>query len=245
MIMGKTILVVEDEPGLRMTVTANLEMEGFTVVEAADGAEAMARVAERKFDAVLTDIRMPGMDGVELFRQIHAQQPDLPVVLMTAFALEERIDEAVTRGAFLVLPKPFEIEHLVTALATALRRPAVLIVDDARAFADATAAALAAAGVPARVALDGRSAVEAVRTGDVDVCVVDMVMPELSGPEVIEQIGRVDRRIVFIAISGHDAEEMFRRAAARAERCLRKPIDPLELMRTIARARGKAIARAG
>jgi CheY-like chemotaxis protein len=99
--------------------------------------------------------------------------------------------------------------------------------------------------VPARVALDGKSAIEAVRAGDVDVCVVDMVMPELSGPEVIEQIGRVDRRIVFIAISGDDAEDMFRRAAARAERCLRKPIDPLELVRTIARARGKAIARAG
>jgi DNA-binding NtrC family response regulator len=241
--MGKIILVVEDEEALRMTISANLELEGFEVVEAASGPEAIARIDERRFDIVLTDIRMPGMDGVELFDEIRRRQPDVPVVLMTAFALQERVDQAVGNGAFMVLPKPFEMDHLVTALATALRHPAVLVVDDTAAWAESTAAALAASGVRVRVALDGASAIDAIEKSEIDVCVVDMVMPGLSGPEVIDEIARVDQRVVFIAVSGHDAQELFRRAAARVDRFMRKPIDPSELTKVIARARQGAVTR--
>ncbi len=82
-----------------------------------------------------------------------------------------------------------------------------------------------------------------MQEGNVDVCVVDMVMPELSGPEVIERIERIDRRIVFIAVSGHDAQDLFRRAADHVAGFLRKPIEPEQLIHAIARTRRSALAR--
>ncbi|HUS67503.1 MAG TPA: response regulator, partial [Kofleriaceae bacterium] len=76
------VLLVDDEEGLRTTLAANLELDGFDVVEAADGIEALAHARRRAFDLVVTDIRMPGMNGVDLFRAIRGLHPRVPVVLM-------------------------------------------------------------------------------------------------------------------------------------------------------------------
>src|SRR4051812_20372347 len=117
------ILIVDDEGSLLLTLVANLELEGFDVVGAQDPAVALRLVAEQHFDLVLTDIRMPGMTGIALFRAIRSIGADMPVILMTAFAAESLIDEAVQEGVFAVLPKPFDIEHVIFALSRALSRP--------------------------------------------------------------------------------------------------------------------------
>jgi len=235
----KKVLVVDDEAGLRMTIGANLELEGFEIVEAESGEQALELITAQPFDLVLSDIRMPGMNGVELFRKIRALRPDMPVVLMTAFALEGLVQDALREGAFAVLPKPFEIDHLVRALSSAARSPIVLVVDDLEQVAEATAAALTAMGVRAKAVFDGENAIAAARTGEVDVCVVDMIMPGLTGPEVIERIRALDPHIVFIAVSGHDVREMFRRASLSVESFLRKPVDPADLIHAIAKGRGR------
>jgi DNA-binding NtrC family response regulator len=182
---------------------------------------------------------MPKMNGVELFRELRTRHPKLPVILMTAFALEGLVAQALREGVWTLLPKPFDIDHLVAALGNAVRGPAVLIVDDAEPLATATAAALCAVGVRAEAIADGARAVAAVKDGSVDVCVVDMVMPGLSGPEVIERIHQINPAITCIAVSGHDVQDLFRRAASHVHTFLRKPIDPANLAETIARARGK------
>ena len=236
----KRVLVVDDEAGLRLTIAANLELEGFEIVEAESGQQALELIAKQPFDLVLSDIRMPGMNGVELFRRVRALYPDIPIVLMTAFALEGLVQEALREGAFTVLPKPFEIDHLVRAISTASRSPIVLIVDDVEQVAESTAAALTELGVRAKAVFDGKTAIEAARTGDFDVCVVDMVMPGLTGPEVIDRIRTLDPRIVFVAVSGHDVREMFRKASLTVDSFLRKPVDPGDLMQAIAKGRGRA-----
>jgi DNA-binding NtrC family response regulator len=240
----KTILVVDDEESLLLTLVANLELEGYQVIDASRGDQALQIVKSRRIDLVLSDIRMPGMDGVELARQIHAIDAELPVMLMTAFAVEGLVDCAIREGAFTVLPKPFEVPQVLQALATAIRRPTVLIVDDDQPVAESTAAALSVAGVRARAVLDGESAVELLRSpsDSVDVCVVDMVMPGLSGPELIERIAALDRTIACIAVSGHDVPNLFRRAASGAFTIMRKPIAPEELLRVIAKVRGRRTA---
>src|SRR5262245_20180328 len=147
--MSVRILVVDDEHKLRMTIAANLELEGFEVVEAEHGEAALALVKTQHFDLVLSDVRMPGMNGVDLFRRVHELNPTLPVILMTAFALEGIVQEALREGAFTLLPKPFEIEHLVAALSSAMRGPVIVIVDDIKSVAESTAAALSSIGVRA------------------------------------------------------------------------------------------------
>jgi len=237
------ILVVDDEAPLLMTLAANLELEGFSVMEASNASEALALVRENEFDVVLSDIRMPGMNGVDLCRTIHQLRPDLPVVLMTAFTLEGLVREAINDGALMVVPKPFAIEHLVRLLFSAVHRPVVLVIDDVVEVAETTAAALHSVGLPARAVYDGPSALEAFRAGDIGVCVVDMVMPGLSGPDVIDQLQRIDPSVVVIAVSGYDVEELFRRVAILADQILRKPIHPTDLLQAIASARVRRAAR--
>ena len=241
---AQRILVVDDEAPLLMTLVANLELEGFDVTEAHSAERALELAGAQPFDVVLSDIRMPGMSGVDLCRELHRRHPELPVILMTAFAADGMLRDAVDEGALMVIPKPFAIEHLLRVLHGALKRPVILVIDDAIEVADSTAAALQAVGLPARAVHDGAAAIDAFRVGDIGVCVVDMVMPVMNGPDVIEKLRAIDPSVVVIAISGHDVEDLFRRVAGQADRIMRKPIDPHDLLEAIAGARMRRTAKA-
>ncbi|WP_224249245.1 response regulator [Hyalangium gracile] len=238
------ILVVDDEESMRITLAANLELEGFEVLEASTGEEALSVARERPVDVVLADIRMPGLHGVELHRHLRRERPGLPVVLMTAFAQESLVEDALAEGVFTVLHKPFDVEHLLRTLQRAARTPEVLVVDDSQDVAEATVEGLRMCGVRAQAVYDGDAAVERMRSGSIDVCVVDLVMPGMTGPEVVEQLRGVGRPVSFIAVSGHDVPEMMRQVAALGDvSCMRKPISIRELAQTIARTRGRTLTR--
>jgi len=233
----KRILVVDDEASLLLTIVANLELAGYEVYEAPDAVAALDILAQKPVDLVLSDIRMPGMNGVELYHHIRDRYPEMPVVLMTAFAVEDLVSEAIQDGAFTVLPKPFDIDRLVRLLAVALRHPVVLVVDDVVQVAESTAEVLRASGLRAEAVYDGLSAIETVQRGETDVCVVDLVMPGMDGAEVIERIRAIDPHVVFIVVSGCDVPDLIRKAAARAQRFLRKPVRAAELVDAVARVR--------
>jgi len=242
-VSAQRILVVDDEASLLMTLVANLELEGFDVMEARNGEQALELVKAHRFDVVLSDIRMPGLDGVDLCRHIHKLHPELPVILMTAFTNEGLIRDAVTDGALMVIPKPFGIEQIVRLLHTAMQRPVVLIVDDSVEVAESMAESLHLVGLPARIAYDGETAIAAFKAGDVSVCIVDMVLPGISGPDVITRLREIDPRVVVIAISGQDVEDLLRRAAPQADALMRKPVEPADLLNAIATARVRTVGR--
>ena len=101
------ILVVDDEEGLRDFLTEALEDDGHSTEKAADGMEAAALLKERAFDLMLTDLRMPGqMDGISLLRRAKEEQPDMEVIVLTAFGSVETAVEAMKFGAFDYLQKP-------------------------------------------------------------------------------------------------------------------------------------------
>jgi DNA-binding NtrC family response regulator len=234
------VLLVDDESGLRFSLAANLELAGLEVVEADSGARALELAAAQPFDLVLTDVRMPGMSGLELFMHLRARGSDVPVIVMTAFAGEAVIEEAIDNGAFTILPKPFDADEIVPILLTAMRRPVVLVIDDQEPQASTAAAALVASGVRAAAAFDGESAIRMVAGGDVDVCIVDLVMPDVSGPALMAQIQASDPSIILIAMSGRSVPDLMRAAAAAGARAvLQKPVPIPELARVIASARGR------
>src|SRR4051812_36265517 len=115
------LLLVDDEESLRITLAANLEMSGFEIIEAENGQRALEIVKEREVDLVLTDIRMPGLNGIQLFSAIKQVRPDMPVILMTAFAVEGHVQGAVLQGAFTVLPKPFDVDDMAKILLRAVK----------------------------------------------------------------------------------------------------------------------------
>ena len=122
--MSKRLLVVEDEPNLLRAVAACLRAEGYEVVTARGGAEALVRVAERTPDLVVSDIRMPGMDGYQLARQLRAAPRTalIPVVFLTAKdELSDRV-EGFRSGVDAYLTKPFEPDELVAVVSNILAR---------------------------------------------------------------------------------------------------------------------------
>src|SRR5215468_5605957 len=112
MTMGESgcILVVDDDPAIGTVLGALLRQEGLTAVWADSGESALAALDERHFDVVLSDIKMPGLDGMGLLDRLTAERPDLPVVLLTAHGTVPMAVEAMKRGAADFLLKPFDSE---------------------------------------------------------------------------------------------------------------------------------------
>jgi CheY-like chemotaxis protein len=116
---GSAVLVVDDEPGMRDTLVAILEQNGYQVSSAPDGESAFSAVQQTAFDVVVMDVRMPGRDGVSVLEEIG--QPPPRVILMTAYAHEERLQAAAKANAFAVLHKPFETRRMLGLVADASR----------------------------------------------------------------------------------------------------------------------------
>jgi len=116
------IVVADDEASARSGLATLLRQEGFEVVLAEDGVSGLARVQETAPDVLVTDLRMPGMDGIELLRKAREAHPDLIVVLVTAFAEVETAVRAMQEGAEHYLTKPLQIDELVLVIRRALER---------------------------------------------------------------------------------------------------------------------------
>lgn len=237
---GRRVLLVDDEEGIRLSLGANLELEGYTVLEAHSAEAALQILQQQPVDVVLTDICMPGMTGVELFQAVRKRGLDTPVVLMTGFAREELLGQALGEGAFAVLAKPFDVDDALRTLSNAVRGVMVLVVDDMSDVATTTAEALKATGLRARAVTSADEAIASVKAGDVDLCVVDLVMPGVSGAELAARLAVLDPPVTVIAVSGQDVPAMIREvAAAGMYAFLKKPFAIRELVLTIARARSE------
>ena len=111
------ILVADDEAGVRSFLAETLELGGHEVAQASDGEEALALLARRAFDLLVTDLRMPKRDGMEVLREAHARQPDLEVIVLTAHGSVSSAVEAMRLGAFDYLQKPVDGPDQVLLLA--------------------------------------------------------------------------------------------------------------------------------
>ena len=109
------ILVVDDDPDLRILLTLELIDQGHLVVASKDSAQAVEEIGRGNFDVVLTDIRMPGIDGMALTKWIKRTRPDTEVIVMTGYASLESAAIAIHLGAFDYLLKPFGEIDLVTS----------------------------------------------------------------------------------------------------------------------------------
>jgi len=122
----KYVLIVDDKEMMRESVAATLTRAGFEVRCAPDATAALACIAQQRPEAVVTDMRMPGMSGVELVEQIRRIDEDLPVILMTAFGSIDTAVRAMRLGAFDYLTKPFEGDELIIAVKRAIEHRGVV-----------------------------------------------------------------------------------------------------------------------
>ena len=126
------ILIVDDEPRILLLMKGLLKTNGYEVETAKDGAAALEIVKAGGVDIVVTDLRMQPMDGMALFREVHAASPDVPVILLTAYASVETAIDAMKSGIFDYLTKPFKVEDMLACLKRAeekIRRSAAVATD--------------------------------------------------------------------------------------------------------------------
>jgi two-component system, NtrC family, response regulator AtoC len=114
--VGLDILLIEDEPDLRLALEESLRDADHRVVPAGDGAEGLRQALTKTFDVVICDIRLPELDGLSLFRRIRQESPSTDVILMTAYAEVTDAVTALKQGAFDYLTKPFDVDELLVQL---------------------------------------------------------------------------------------------------------------------------------
>ncbi len=117
---GEKILLVEDKEGLRDALQKTLRAEGFGVEACGDGKEALRRLDQEKYLLVLTDLKLPGADGLQVLRAARQTEPPLPVIVMTAFGTVQDAVAAMKEGAYDFLEKPVDGDHLMVLIQRAL-----------------------------------------------------------------------------------------------------------------------------
>ncbi len=120
--MSGRILVVDDDEALRESLTLLLSAEGYEAVPAADGDQALSLVDDAPYDAILCDLRMPGLDGLELLPQLARRLPGATIILMSAYGTADLAIEAMKRGAYDYLSKPFQPSEVLLILRKARER---------------------------------------------------------------------------------------------------------------------------
>ncbi|MBS4195871.1 response regulator [Lederbergia citri] len=116
--MKEKILIVDDQFGIRILLNEILQKEGYQVFQAANGLQALAITKKHTLDLVLLDMKIPGMDGLEILQQMKKIRPDIRVIIMTAYGELEKIEAAKKLGALAHFTKPFDIVELRQTIRT-------------------------------------------------------------------------------------------------------------------------------
>jgi two-component system response regulator AtoC len=202
------LLVVDDDPGLRQSLRLILADDGHEVAEAADGAQALARAAADAFDAILCDVRMPGMNGTEFLRSYQGAGGGALVIMMSAYGSEDAALAAIKEGAYDYISKPFRADEVMLVLRKAEERERLR--HEVAALRSAVGAQAASPGIVAesaamRAALDVVARVAPHRT------TVLLTGPSGTGKEVLaREIHRLSPRAEqpFVAVNCAAIPEM-------------------------------------
>jgi len=245
-----SILVVDDNKEFCQNVADILEMEDYAITTAYDGREAVELVKQSGFDLILMDVRMPVMDGVEAFMKIKEIAPDTSVIMVSAFAVEDLIKEALREGAFGSLKKPLDFDKLFGLIERALPNGAlVLVVDDNQNLCSNIKDFLGDKGYRVSVAHDGDTAMQMTWEDNFDIMLIDMNLPPLNGLETYLSIKDIRPKAVIIIITGYlkEMENLVQQALREnAYTCLEKPINMDELsslLERITEQRAKGILK--
>jgi DNA-binding NtrC family response regulator len=123
---SERILIVDDEEGMRRLLSRVLTREGYDTSTVSSGAEALRLVANERFDLVVTDIKMPEMDGLQLLEELKEYEPSLPIIVITAYGTIENAVQALRSGAYDYIAKPFENDEIKLTVAKAFERERLL-----------------------------------------------------------------------------------------------------------------------
>lgn len=231
-----SILIVDDNNSLCKTMSFVLERKGYATTMAKNGPEAIENVKERPFDMIFMDIKMPLMDGVETYKNIKRIRPDAAVMMMTAYAVEDLVQEALKEGAYGIIYKPLDIEEVIANIESVMKTKVgmlVLIVDDDIDTCKTFKNILVKKGFTIGIAHNGEEAIALAKGKKYDIIFIDMNLPTINGLETYLAIKEINSEAVTIIMTGYREEmaDLVDKAMKNcAYACLYKPIDMEKLL---------------
>ncbi|MCK5545557.1 MAG: response regulator [Desulfobulbaceae bacterium] len=241
-----TILIVDDDPGMVQTMNYILTEKGYEVMTAKDGFEAVERVKEKAFDVVLTDIKMPGMNGVELLKEINRLSPETTTVMMTAYTLPDLVEEAKREGALAILPKPLDLDKVTALVEGFAEHKPILILDDDLEFCKTLQNVLNKKGYNTTFATEVGAAIDLILETGYEIIFLDMKLKEVTGLDALVAIRNVDSRAIVILMTAYRNEmrDLIEKSLEKsAYTCVYKPIDIDELIKMLKDIEKKKLQR--
>ena len=226
------VLVADDESEIRGMLADFLGLHGIETLEAANGLEALLQVKHGAPDAVLLDLRMPRLGGIEALKRIRTFNPAITIVVITAEVDSAIHDQARAGGAHAVLEKPVHLPDLLAALGRSAPAPApapaapplpappaatsahVLVVDDDAEIRDTLVDFLTSRHYRVSAAADGASAMRTIAAEIPDVILLDIDMPGLKGTDALPTIRAMGPQTIVIMVSGTEDDATAKRALA-------------------------------
>jgi DNA-binding NtrC family response regulator len=239
---GPALLIVDDDVDTCRNLSDILTDLGYQVNTAHDGLSALDLVRRRTYDVALLDLKMPGMDGVTLYREIKKLAAGTVAIIVTAYASSETAREALAAGALQVLPKPVDFPRLLGLVGEALDQPLVLVVDDDPDLCANLWDLLRERGYRVAMAHDKGKAAAQLRAQLFKVVLIDLKLPQGDGSEVFRLVREVNPEARAVVITGHRSEmdQLVQRLLREgADGVCYKPFDVGGLLATIDRLTGK------
>lgn len=218
------LLLVDDEVEFLEVTSKALTRRGFTIGLAHDGETALRILSRQSYDVVVMDVKMPGIDGVDAFRQIHQLYPNLPVILLTGHGTIQQAFETSRDGIFEYLTKPCDIEAIADTARRAHEqhpmgqeaspvededRPIrLLLVDDEPELLESLATALARRGMTVTTAESGEAALRLIGAQGFDVALLDAKMPGMDGITLLRLIKKAQPLVEVLVLTGHPSMGM-------------------------------------
>ncbi|MBM4431059.1 MAG: response regulator [Chloroflexi bacterium] len=231
------ILIVDDDRLMANTLRDILRLKGYLADTAYCGAEALASLEREPFGCVLSDIKMPDIHGVDLYRAIQARYPTLPVVLITAYARDELVRQGLEEGVIACLSKPLDINRLLALFDSLRKERSVVLVDDDALFCRTLGDILRARGFLVTEITDPHQVLSRIQP-DGQVMLLDLRLNHITGLDVLREIRKSHPRLPVILLTGYREQMAPLVEAAQkltAYACLYKPLQIDHLLQTLTR----------
>ena len=230
------VLVIEDDETAREQLARVIQKEGFEVVTAEDGQVGLKIFRKEKPEIVITDLRMPGVDGLEVMRTVRKLSTNVPIILITAFGETDIAISALREGAMDYLKKPLDIDLLSLALGRAREKiidyketfpfPNLLLADDEEVPRKRLARVLEREGWKVLQAEDGEDALNIFQQTKIDIVLLDIKMPKKDGLQALHEMRGITDDFEAIILTGYGDESSAIQAMRNgAINFLKKPID--------------------
>lgn len=231
------ILIVDDEADTCANLSDILSELGYAVDTAHDGPSALKLIeAKKPYDVVLLDLRMPGMNGLELYHRIKERSAGTEALIVTAYASSDTAKSALAAGARRIVSKPVNIGHLLGLVQEALDSPLVLVVDDDRELCDNLWEIFHERGFRMHLVHDVEDADRALRQCRFQVVLLDMKLPGGDGGDVLKLVRTTNPQARTIIVTGfpNEMESRVQRALAEgAADVVYKPFDVPRLLKAV------------